>query len=86
MASVAAPLEHQIDSIGAWLGYQLQGKQKEFIIAYTSGKDTFVALPLVLQKPYLWLFARGLWLHLRIGAWHSWVSAIGGAEAPPVFC
>ena len=45
MASAAAPLEHQIDIIGARFGYQLQGKQKEAIIAYTSGKDTFVALP-----------------------------------------
>ena len=45
MATAAAPLEQQIDIIGAQLGYQLQGKQKEVIIAYTSGKDTFVALP-----------------------------------------
>ena len=45
MATAAAPLEQQIDIIGARLGYQLQGKQKEAIIAYTSGKDTFVALP-----------------------------------------
>ena len=44
MASAAAPLEQQIDIIGARLGHQLQGKQ-EAIIAYTSSKDTFVALP-----------------------------------------
>ena len=43
MASAATPLEQQIDIIGAWLGYQLH---KEAIIAwYTSGKDTFVAVP-----------------------------------------
>ena len=44
-AIMAAALEKQVDAVAVKLGYQLHKEQKEAILSYISGKDTFVALP-----------------------------------------
>lgn len=42
---MAAALAKQVDAVIVKLGFQLHDKQKEAILSYVSGKDTFVALP-----------------------------------------
>ena len=45
VVSMAAALAKQVDTVVVKLGFQLHDKQKEAILSFITGKDTFVALP-----------------------------------------
>lgn len=71
----AAALEQQVDSVGACLGYQLQSKQKETIISYTSGKDTLLCYKLAMAKASFTVVC--LW---SLTPFKDWCLVLGGVS------